>query len=157
MAWKESDSMSERLEFVKLASVEGANISQICDRFGVSRKTGYKWLRRWREESRNACESLADRSRRRRVAVQGQVRARVVIVLEVLRKNALEMSFVDHDHVIQAIPSYAFDDSFAVRVLPGRAWCGRDFFNTPTFDARRERAGVDSIAIMYQKTGRFVI
>jgi len=61
MAWKESDSMSERLEFVKLASCEGANISLLCKRFGVARKTGYKWLKRWREEG---CAALSDRSRR---------------------------------------------------------------------------------------------
>ena len=38
MAWKESDRVSQRLEFVRLASVEGSNISLLCRRFGVSRK-----------------------------------------------------------------------------------------------------------------------
>ena len=61
MAWKESDSVSERLDFVKLVSAEGANIAAICRRFGVSRKTGYKWLKRWRE---NDQKPLCDRSRR---------------------------------------------------------------------------------------------
>ena len=61
MAWKESDRVSERLDFVKLASVEGANISEICRRFGVSRKTGYKWLLRWKKEGP---DGLVDRSRR---------------------------------------------------------------------------------------------
>lgn len=61
MVWKESDRVSERLEFVKLASVEGANFSLHCERFGVSRKTGYKWLKRWRESGQTG---LGDRSRR---------------------------------------------------------------------------------------------
>lgn len=63
MAWKESDRMSERLEFVKLASAEGANISAICGRFGISRKTGYKWLKRWCENDQKTL-TLSDRSRR---------------------------------------------------------------------------------------------
>jgi len=61
MAWKESDRVSERLDFAKLASVEGGNFAELCRRFGVSRKTGYKWLQRWQEEGP---EGLVDRSRR---------------------------------------------------------------------------------------------
>ena len=61
MAWKESDRVSQRLEFVRLASVEGSNISLLCRRFGVSRKTGYKWLNRWRDKG---SEGLVDQSRR---------------------------------------------------------------------------------------------
>lgn len=62
MTWKESDRMSERLEFVTWASREGANIAELCERYAISRKTGYKWLRRWREDGE--ASSLADRSRR---------------------------------------------------------------------------------------------
>lgn len=60
MCWKESDRVSERLEFVKLASVEGANITVLCERFNVSRKTGYKWLNRWKDKGQLGLE---DRSR----------------------------------------------------------------------------------------------
>ena len=61
MAWKECDRVSERLEFLKLATVEGTNFSQLCRRFNVSRKTGYKWLKRFRE---NGEADLADQCRR---------------------------------------------------------------------------------------------
>jgi len=61
VGWKESDRVSERLEFVSLASVEGANMSQLCERFGIARKTGYKWLKRWKSEGK---AGLEDRSRR---------------------------------------------------------------------------------------------
>jgi transposase InsO family protein len=47
--------MSLRSEFVVLARAPGANVSELCCRFGISRKTGYKWLSR---------ETLDDRSRR---------------------------------------------------------------------------------------------
>ena len=61
MAWKESDRVSQRLEFVNLARLEGSNISLLCRRFGVSRKTGYKWLKRWNDEG---SAGLVDQSRR---------------------------------------------------------------------------------------------
>lgn len=47
MAWKDVSVMSQREEFVVLASADGANVSELCRRFGVSRKTGYKWLGRY--------------------------------------------------------------------------------------------------------------
>lgn len=59
MVWREVDVMSLRREFVELARVEGANVSGLCRRYGVSRKTGYKWLARAQE----GCE-MADQSRR---------------------------------------------------------------------------------------------
>ncbi len=61
MGWKESDRVSLRAEFVRLASVEGANRAQLCERFGISRKTGYKWLKRWVE---HGGDGLGDQSRR---------------------------------------------------------------------------------------------
>ena len=51
--------MSERQEFVAFASLEGGNVSALCDAYGISRKTGYKWLTR-----AAAAQPLADRSRR---------------------------------------------------------------------------------------------
>jgi transposase InsO family protein len=53
--------MSLRQEFVTLASMQDANVSLLCRRLGISRKTGYKWLNRFRRESG---PGLADRSRR---------------------------------------------------------------------------------------------
>jgi len=35
------------LEFVRLARLPGANVSELCRRFGVSRSNGYKWLERF--------------------------------------------------------------------------------------------------------------
>jgi transposase InsO family protein len=61
MPWKETTTMSLRIDFVKLAKLPGVNISELCRRFGISRKTGYKWIRRGREEGENG---LKDRSRR---------------------------------------------------------------------------------------------
>lgn len=61
MPWNEVTLMSLRTEFVLLAIAEGSNISQLCHRFGISRKTGYKWIDRFRKEG---VAGLEDRSRR---------------------------------------------------------------------------------------------
>jgi transposase InsO family protein len=53
--------MSQRLEFVVLASERVLAFSELCRRFGVSRKTGYKWLERYRA---GGAEALEDRSRK---------------------------------------------------------------------------------------------
>ncbi len=63
MPWKECSSVSEREEFVNLVELASSNVSVLCRRFGISRKTGYKWL------GRHACtglSGLSDRSRRPR-------------------------------------------------------------------------------------------
>jgi len=61
MPWKESTPMSERREFVELALTGDVNMRCMCRRFGISAKTGYKWLGRYRECGE---EGLRDRSRR---------------------------------------------------------------------------------------------
>jgi transposase InsO family protein len=61
MPWKEWSLMLLRREFVELAIQSEANVKQLCDRFGISRKTGYKWLKRYREGKESG---LRDRSRR---------------------------------------------------------------------------------------------
>lgn len=53
--------MSQRFEFVVLASQAGINFRQLCRRFGISAKTGYKWRHRYRVGGRAA---LVDHSRR---------------------------------------------------------------------------------------------
>lgn len=61
MSWKEVDTVSLRLEFVELALKKDSNISGLCRRFGVSRNTGHKWIKRFEEEG---ADGLTDRSRR---------------------------------------------------------------------------------------------
>ena len=47
MPWKVSETMSLRSEFVVLADNEGSNLAELCRRFGISRKSGYKWIGRF--------------------------------------------------------------------------------------------------------------
>lgn len=61
MPWQEVTAVSLREEFVMLAGREDANIRELCRRYGISAKTGYKWLGRYREAG---VEGLHDRPRR---------------------------------------------------------------------------------------------
>jgi transposase-like protein len=61
MSWKEVSIMSQRLEFVTLATAENANLRHLCRCFGISPNTAYKWLDRFRAAGVNGLE---DRSRR---------------------------------------------------------------------------------------------
>ena len=42
MPWKESSAMSLRYEFVTFALCHSSNIRELCRRFEISSKTGYK-------------------------------------------------------------------------------------------------------------------
>jgi transposase InsO family protein len=61
MPWKEASLMDQRLQFVIDYSRGLWSVTELCDRFGVSRKTGYKWIERYEVEGP---KGLADRSRR---------------------------------------------------------------------------------------------
>ena len=65
MPWKELSVVSNRNEFVRLASAEGANVSERARRFGVSPTTAYKWLDRYRADG---TAGLLERSRAPRTA-----------------------------------------------------------------------------------------
>jgi transposase InsO family protein len=60
MVWKETCAMEERMRFVDAVVDDEETFAALCRRFGVSRKTGYKWLERYDDEG---VEGLKDRSR----------------------------------------------------------------------------------------------
>ena len=63
MPFHERSRMDARLEFVMLATVEGANVRQLCRRFGISPTTGYKWLERYRLAGTAGLEEVSRRPR----------------------------------------------------------------------------------------------
>jgi transposase InsO family protein len=69
MPWKGVVTVSEqRIAFVHRVLDQGVCIAQACREFGIARKTGHKWLNRYRQRPQ---EPLADRSRRPRHSPQG--------------------------------------------------------------------------------------
>jgi putative transposase len=47
MPWQERSPMDERVQFISDYQRQMFTITELCDRFGVSRKTGYKWIARY--------------------------------------------------------------------------------------------------------------
>ncbi len=61
MPWNDVTRMDLRREFVTLAAQHSVPFAQLCTRFGISRKTGYKWLARF---AASGAAGLVDQSRR---------------------------------------------------------------------------------------------
>lgn len=76
--------MTQRFEFVILATQSGVNFRQLCRRFGISAKTGYKWRRRYQEGGNAA---LVDRSRRPGSSPQTSAGRLVAKVVALRRKH----------------------------------------------------------------------
>jgi transposase InsO family protein len=62
LSWKQVGVSDERMRFVIEASKPGSCMTVLCRQFGVSRQTGYTWLKRYQEGG--AAAVLNERSRR---------------------------------------------------------------------------------------------
>ena len=60
MPWKETSPMNERVKFIAAMLEAEELFLELCERFGISRKQGYKWKQRYET---GGVEALADRSR----------------------------------------------------------------------------------------------
>lgn len=82
MPWKETTNMSQKTEFLTQAKGDGVNFSALCRLFGISRKTGYKWLKR------EACGAgLVDLPRRPHHSPRRTAEMIEVQVLEVRKRH----------------------------------------------------------------------
>jgi transposase InsO family protein len=50
MPWKEYEVSDQRMHFISSCLEKEDSMAALCRRFGVSRRVGYKWLERYREE-----------------------------------------------------------------------------------------------------------
>lgn len=62
MPWKKESVMEQRLRFLIEAKDREESLTALCRRYGISRKTGYKWLKRYEREG--TVEVLKDQTRR---------------------------------------------------------------------------------------------
>ena len=63
MPWQETSLMDQRTQFIADYLRGLQTVTELADRFDISRKTAYKWIDRHEEDT---ASGLADRSRRRR-------------------------------------------------------------------------------------------
>lgn len=81
MPWKDTRVMDQRIEFLVQAKQRVASLAQLCREHGISRQTGYGWLRRL--EACGSFTGLQERSRRPRhspTQTPAALEARVVVL-----------------------------------------------------------------------------
>jgi len=61
MSWKNTKVEETRFNFIQAVKSQQGYFIEVCNAFGISRKTGYKWLHRYNKEGK---EGLKDRSRK---------------------------------------------------------------------------------------------
>ena len=59
MPFRESCAMDERMRFITDHLSSEYSMTELCERYEISRKTGYKWVERYRDEG---ASGLAERS-----------------------------------------------------------------------------------------------
>jgi len=84
MPWSETSPMDERLRFIADYRRRFFSLSELCRRFGVSRKTAYKWIERYEEEGP---PGLVDRSRRPETCPHQTASEVVEALLEARRRH----------------------------------------------------------------------
>jgi len=75
--WKETGPMEERIRFV-LMRQEGWPITDLCEAFGVSRKTGYKWLERYEQLGLGGMQEVSRAPHRHPNAVAEEIESAIV-------------------------------------------------------------------------------
>jgi putative transposase len=63
MGWRETGVLEEREKFCIEVLRRHLSMSSLCEIYGISRVTGYKWLERWKEDGRNGLVDLPRRPR----------------------------------------------------------------------------------------------
>ena len=67
MPWKDVKPMDEKVLFIADYLRQVDSLSRLCERYGISRKTGYKWIERY---DQGGAEALAERSRKRHTQLE---------------------------------------------------------------------------------------
>ena len=83
MPFAETHVMEERKRFIEEAHSSVRSFAAVCDRYGISRKTGYKWMDRWRQAGPSGLEDRSSRPRRCPWVTPAEI---VEAILEVRRK-----------------------------------------------------------------------
>lgn len=84
MPWRETSPMEQRLEFVREYESDLFTMTELAAQYGITPKTGYKWLERYAAEG---LLGLGDRSRRPHHSPQATAPELVEMILAVRRRH----------------------------------------------------------------------
>lgn len=83
MPWKQIEPMNQRIEFV-LRSLQSNNFRALCQEFGISAKTGYKWRERFMAQG---LEGMGEHSRRPKSSPRGLDEGVVCDIVRIKQKH----------------------------------------------------------------------
>jgi transposase-like protein len=83
MGWKETRVMDQKQKFVFRALDSTVRMSEACREFEISRKTGYKWLRRFEECGKVGLMDLS----RRPMKCPGETSREMILAIVEVRVN----------------------------------------------------------------------
>ncbi len=86
MNWRTVQPMDQKVLFIADCLRKASTFSDLCDRYGISRKTGYKWLKRYHAEG---VEGLEDRSRRPKDHPQSTPKAIREAIIEIRQSRRI--------------------------------------------------------------------
>ena len=84
MPWRDASPMDQRTQFIADHLRDALPISELCELYGVSRKTGYKWIDRY---VRHGPAGLEERSRRPRRSPRQTSDEIVTAILDARRRH----------------------------------------------------------------------
>jgi transposase InsO family protein len=129
MPWKETSAMEERMRFVSLAESGRFEIVKLCRDFGISRKSGYKWIKRYRE---HGSEGMKDLSRSpKRVPGRTDEEVEALVVLE--RRRHPTWGAKKIEKVLEVVHE--------VEGVPARSTIGEILKRNGMVEARRRKPG----------------
>jgi hypothetical protein len=101
------------------------------------------------------CDDLAllrhfDLSGKWRVPLKGLMRARIVIIVQVIPQDSAQLVFTDDDQIIETLSANLADDAFGVWILEGRSWRGDHLFNPHPLYSQSKFFPVNLISIPEQ-------
>jgi putative transposase len=118
MPWRESSPMSERLAFIQACLDRTEKIVDLCDRFGISEKTGHKLLQRFREEGPGGLAARSHAPHRQPHRMPADVAARIVALR---RKYPLYGAAKLRDWLVQHEPATRWPAASSIGSLLTRA------------------------------------
>jgi transposase InsO family protein len=94
MPWKATDPLKERTKFLlewerRWDEAQGGavNLAELCRMFGISRPTGYAWVKRYREASLEIVAAIAERSRRPKTSPTAIPEEMADLIVEARKKH----------------------------------------------------------------------
>ena len=97
MPWSQLSPMDQKTQFIADYLRRSLSLTELCEHYGISRRTGYKWIERYEH---GGLASLAERSRRPHVCptqtpeevVQALTEARLSRVIQISPSAVVEKS-----------------------------------------------------------------